>query len=78
MSERKSPRVYTPEEKRLATERAAEVGAAAASKELGISSGTLSSWVFLARQASQRDTAKVAAPAAFSAQRNDPASAHQK
>jgi len=46
-------RSYTPEQKKRATERALEVGAAAASRELGISSGTLSCWAYKARQAAK-------------------------
>ena len=41
---------YTPEQKQKATERAMEVGAAAASSELGIPQGTLSNWSHKARQ----------------------------
>lgn len=46
----KSPRTYTLVEKQAAIARTLEVGAAAASKELGISSGTLSCWAHKARQ----------------------------
>lgn len=48
---RSSPRTYTKAEKAAATQRAREIGAAQASLELGISPGTLSGWVFLARKA---------------------------
>lgn len=46
-----NPRTYTVEEKRKATERAMEVGPAQAGAELGIPTGTLSCWAFLARKA---------------------------
>ena len=46
-------RRYTADEKRAATARAMEVGAKVAGDELGIPGGTLSCWVFKARQASQ-------------------------
>ena len=43
-------RSYTPDEKRRATERARLIGAHKASVELGVPPGTLSCWVFHARQ----------------------------
>lgn len=46
----KSPRTYTAEEKQRAMERALEVGARAASVELGIPAGTLSCWRFQAKK----------------------------
>ncbi len=46
----KSPRKYTAREKLAAIRRTLEVGPAAASKELGIASGTLSCWAHKARQ----------------------------
>jgi len=46
----KSPRKYTATEKQAAIARTREVGPAAASKELGIPSGTLSCWAHKARQ----------------------------
>ena len=45
----KSHRTYTPEEKQAAIARALEIGPAAAGRELGISSGTLSCWAHKAR-----------------------------
>ena len=44
-------RKYTPEEKANATARAMEIGYRAVSTETGIPWGTLSCWVFKARQA---------------------------
>ncbi|MEQ1565076.1 MAG: hypothetical protein ABMA64_05515 [Myxococcota bacterium] len=51
MGSKKWSRINTPEEKANATARASEIGAAAVSRELDISAGTLSCWVFLARKA---------------------------
>ena len=45
-----SPRTYTLAEKQAAIARTLAVGAAATSKELGISSGTLSCWAHKARR----------------------------
>lgn len=45
----RSPRTYTLEERQAAIARALEVGPMAASRELGISSGTLSGWAHKAR-----------------------------
>ena len=50
-----SPRRYTPAEKQAAIIKTREVGPAAASRALGIPSGTLSSWIYKARQANHRD-----------------------
>lgn len=61
----KNPRTYTPEEKRKAIARAAEVGSGRAALELGIPSGTMSSWLFYARRAmkaaEEAEAAQVAA-----------------
>ena len=46
----KSPRKYTTSEKQAAIARTIEIGAAAASKELGIPRGTLSCWAYRAQQ----------------------------
>ena len=46
----KSPRKYTAEQKHAAIRRVLEIGPAAASRELGIPSGTLSSWAHKARR----------------------------
>ena len=43
-------RIYGVEEKKKATARAVEIGAARAGRELGIPTGTLSCWVFVARK----------------------------
>ena len=58
-------RRYSAEEKTRATTRAVEVGSRVASDELGIPWGTLSCWVFKARQAANPSSA-TSAPAAAS------------
>ncbi|MFH1464308.1 MAG: DDE-type integrase/transposase/recombinase [Pseudomonadota bacterium] len=60
----KNARTYTAEEKRKAIARAMEVGSAQASMELGIPSGTMSSWLFYARRAMEAAEEAKAAPAA--------------
>ncbi len=52
----KSPRRYTPAEKQAAIIKTREVGPAAASRALGIPSGTLSCWSYKARQADTEKT----------------------
>lgn len=59
----KNPRTYTPEEKRKAIARAAEVGSGRAALELGLPSGTLSSWLFYARRAEKAAASTAPAPA---------------
>ena len=53
----KQGRTYTSAEKRQATARAREVGASQASRDLGVPQGTLSCWVFQARQAESKGDA---------------------
>lgn len=59
----KSPRKYTDEEKQAAIARTVEVGPAAASRELGIPSGTLSGWTFKARHGEPGYTLPASEPA---------------
>lgn len=54
MRERRPQRVYCTQEKIEAVRRTTEVGNGSASRELGIPSGTLSCWGFLARQAAKK------------------------
>jgi len=56
-------RHYTPEEKHQATERARLIGAGKASIELGVPAGTLSCWIFHARQTEGGTVASSAAAA---------------
>jgi transposase InsO family protein len=56
MAKKRQSQSYTPEQKQKATARAMEVGAAEASRELGIPQGTLSCWSYKARQR-ERDVA---------------------
>ncbi len=60
--EKPRARVYSVDEKRRATARAVEVGSSRASAELGIPKGTLSNWVFDARQESPQPSRLSDAP----------------
>lgn len=60
--EKPRARVYSADEKRRATARAVEVGSSRASAELGIPKGTLSNWVFDARQESPQTSRPAEAP----------------
>ncbi len=64
MAAKRVPRQYTVEEKANATARAIDIGYRAVSQETGIPWGTLSCWVFKARQAGVTGPRGTTAPAA--------------